>query len=189
VRQRTPPDAARLAPVAPWDPGVVPEAATSFGGGPGPASGPDWYVVVDELDELGCRLAVDRWPDHDADGRLVFDDGEQLLSVPPARLHEAVVAARTDHGDDAPERPLRIGDTFAWWWGPLARHLLGLDPPPGRGDDDEPAVEVVDVTREARRATNAAAQATAGGVLTAAELASLDLPASGGGETGTEHDS
>jgi hypothetical protein len=47
----------------------------------------------------------------------------------------------------------------------------------------------VDVTREARRATNAAAQATAGGVLTAAELASLDLPASGGGQTGTEHDS
>jgi hypothetical protein len=194
VRQRTPPDPTRLAPVAPWFPTVVADAAEPSGGapveggaagvggpsGPGgtsaPATAPDWYVVVDELDELGCRLAVDRWPDRDTDGRLVFDDGERLVSVPPARLHDAVETARTDHGDDAPERPLRIGDTFAWWWGPLARDLLGLDPPPGRGDDARPPVEVVDVTREARRATNAAAQATAGGVLTPTELASLDLP-------------
>jgi hypothetical protein len=205
MRQRTPPDPARLAPVAPWSPGAVAHVAgvadgpdvadvadpfgrgvaeggaAGFGaadpGGGQPASPPDWYVVVDELDELGCRLAVDRWPDRDAEGRLVFDDGEQLLSVPPARLHEAVEAARTEHGDDAPERPLRIGDTFALWWGPLARDLLGLDPPPGRDDQTAPPVEVVDVTREARRATNAAAQATAGGVLTAAELVALDLPA------------
>lgn len=192
MRQRTPPDPTRLAPVAPWGPTVIAAATDPFdvgsaeGGaassdvasGPGAPSGPraapDWYVVVDELDELGCRLAVDRWPDRDADGRLVFDDDERLVSVPPARLHEAVTAARTDHGDDAPERPLRIGDTFAWWWGPLARDLLGVDPPPGSDADATPPAEVVDVTREARHATNAAAQATAGGVLTAAELATLD---------------
>jgi hypothetical protein len=202
MRQRTPPDPARLAPVAPWSPGVVTAVADPFGrdvteggaaggaaggatgfdaaaepGGGQPASPPDWYVVVDELDELGCRLAVDRWPDRDAEGRLVFDDGEQLVSVPPARLHEAVVGARIEHGDAAPERPLRIGDAFALWWGPLARDLLGLDPPPGRDRDAAPPVEVVDVTREARRATNAAAQATAGGVLTVGELVAFDLPA------------
>jgi hypothetical protein len=182
MRQRTPPDPDRLAPVAPWRPAPVAGndtgGAASFGGGT-TARGPDWYVVVDELDELGCRLAVDRWPDRDADGRLVFDDGERLVSVPPGVLHAAVTAARAAHGEPAPDRPLRIGDTFAWWQGPLARELR-LDGVPPRAPDigrseQDPDVEVVDVTREARLATNAAAQATAGGVLTDRELADLGL--------------
>jgi hypothetical protein len=187
MRQRTPPDPDRLEPVAPWAPDRVSAEPTGFGGAaPPPPEPPDWYVVVDELDEIGCRLAIDGWPDRDADGRLVFDDGEQLVSVPPAAFHEVVTAARTAQGDEAPDRPLRIGDTFAWWWGPSARGLFGFAAPPrhreGLADPDVempdvevPGVEVIDVTRAARRATNAAAQATAGGVLTTSQLTSFDL--------------
>jgi hypothetical protein len=185
MRQRTPPDPARLEPVAPWAPDGLAQAPTSFGGAASPPPRPpDWYVVVDELDEIGCRLTIDSWPDRDADGRLVFDDGEQLVSVPPAAFHELVTAARTAHGDEAPDRPLRIGDTFAWWWGPSARDLLGFAAPTrdgvGVADPEVPDVEVIDVTRAARRATNVAAQATAGGVLTTSQLASFDLAPPGG---------
>lgn len=189
MRQRTPPDPEHLRPVAPWDPdrlrSTAPVAA-SVGQGLAPPA-PDWYVVVDELDELGCRLAVDLWPATDEDGRLVFADGEQLVSVSPGPLHAAVTAARVRRGDDAPDRPLRIGDTFAWWWGPLARDLLGLEPPHraqvgDRPGDPEP--EVVDITRDARRLTKLAALATGGGVLDPAEVVLFGLAEADGDTTG-----
>lgn len=180
MRQRVPPDPADLAPVGVWTPDLLavgtPVAASLGPGHARPA--PDWYVVVDELDELGCRLAVDIWPETDADGRLVFADGEQLVSVPPDRLHAAITAARTRRGDEAPDRALRIGDTFAWWWGPLARDLLAVGPP-GEIDvgdrPDDPDPEIVDITRDARRQTKLAALATGGGVLDPSEVARLDL--------------
>lgn len=180
MRQRTPPEPGHLRPVRPWTPDRLTSAAPvadSLGRGVArPAPVPDWYVVVDELDEIGCRLAVDAWPDTDGDGRLVFADGEQLISVAPDRLHATISAARLRRGEEAPDRPLRIGDTFAWWWGPLARDLLGLDPPDGSGDrSEDPEPEVVDITRDARRLTKVAALATGGGVLVPDELARLEL--------------
>lgn len=189
MRQRTPPDPDHLQPVAPWVPDrLTPEAPVAASFTPGaarPAAVPDWYVVVDELDELGCRLAVDAWPDTDGDGRLVFADGDQLVSVAPDRLHAAISAARLRRGDEAPERPLRIGDTFAWWSGPLARDLLGLGPPGGVGVPPEsPELEVVDITRDARRLTKVAALATGGGVLGADEVARLGLAEPDGDTSG-----
>lgn len=189
MRQRTPPDPDHLHPVAPWSPDrLTPAASVAASFTPGVARSapvPDWYVVVDELDELGCRLAVDAWPDTDGDGRLVFADGEQLVSVAPDRLHAAISAARLRRGDEAPERPLRIGDTFAWWSGPLARDLLGLGPPGGVGDRPEGrGLEVVDVTRDARRLTKVAALATGGGVLAADEIARLGLAEADGDSGG-----
>lgn len=180
MRQRTPPDPDHLHPVAPWSPdrltSVAPAAASFTHGTARPATVPDWYVVVDELDELGCRLAVDAWPDTDGDGRLVFADGEQLVSVAPGRLHAAVSEARLRRDEEAPERPLRIGDTFAWWRGPLAHDLLGLGPPDGVGHrPEDPELEIVDITRDARRLTKVAALATGGGVLDADEVARLGL--------------
>lgn len=143
-------------------------------------SEPAWYVVVDELDEVGCRLTVDRWPATDADGRLVFEDGARLVSVPPDRLHAAVTAAREQQGDEVPDRALRIGDTFAWWDGDLAAALLETGSrATGPASADVPPGDLVDVTRDARAATNAAALAAGGGVLDAGDLFALDLDVPG----------
>jgi hypothetical protein len=197
IRQRSTPDPEHLRPVGAWAPDRLRPLRTPSGPAtpaagvvPSPGDVPDHYVVVDELDELGCRLAVDPWPAVDGEGRLVFDDDTVLVSVPPRTIHEALTAARSAQGDPAPDRPLRIGDVIAVWWGPLAREL-GFPQPAGRFDGarfagsrvdgpppepaPEPAIEMVDITADARLATNTAAQAAAADVLHVEDLRELGL--------------
>jgi hypothetical protein len=183
IPQRTPPDPSHLHPVTPWRPHRLRPAAVGDGGAatyagaprPTPSGTPDLYVVVDELDELGCRLAVDAWPATDGDGRLVFAHDSSLVTVPPNELHAALSAARRQQDEAAADRPLRIGDVIAVWWGPIARSL-GLPRPtaePEVGPPDDhvaPAVELLDVTADARAAANTAAQAASADVLEADEL-------------------
>jgi hypothetical protein len=188
--QRTPPDPAHLEPAAAWVPDhlvdVVPSVRVGVPSLATPSI-PDYYVVVDELDELGCRLSVDRWPEVDEDGRLVFDDEQtRLVSVAPQVLHDRVTAARERANELAADRPLRIGDVFALWWGGFARDELHLPPPDAPGDaagptGPPPDIQVLDVTSDARELTNAAGQAAAGEALTESDLDALELS---GPETG-----
>lgn len=177
--QREAPDPHHLEPVAAWVSDHLAEVIPSarIGARTLAAPGiPDFYVVVDELDELGCRLTVDRWPATDEDGRLVFDDERtQLRSVSPRVLHGFVTIARERSGEPAADRPLRIGDVFALWWGPFANDVLELPAPDLTFDLAAPAdgpdgLELLDVTADARELTNAAAQAAAGDVLTESDM-------------------
>lgn len=182
--QRVPPGPDHFEPVAAW---VSPHLAEVMPSVPHRGATfetpgvPDFYVVIDEMDERCCRLTVDRWPDTDEDGRLVFDDEATLLrTVDATVLHDFVTDARQGTEQLAPERPLRIGDVFAVWWGQFADAVLDLRPPGTHGDaaDVDPsgaAIELLDITADAREITNAAAQAAACPVLTTDDLDRLDL--------------
>lgn len=96
------------------------------------------YVVVDDLDDDLVVLVVAPWPDQDPDGRLTFGDPARrdTWSMPATRFHDRVTAARVAARQEAPDRPLRIGDTF----------LGRMDDP----ESDDGFTLVRDVTREAR---------------------------------------
>ena len=70
------------------------------------------YVVVDDLDDDLAVLVVAPWPTQDAYGRLTFGDRRHTASVPATDFHGRVAAARRKSGQDAADRPLRIGDAF-----------------------------------------------------------------------------
>jgi hypothetical protein len=81
---------------------------------------PRHWVVVDDLYEDSCELAISPWPRLTESGRLVFTDGEeehQVGEISRQDLFELVQKARRAHFPDATEavvsRPLRFGDTFA----------------------------------------------------------------------------
>jgi len=150
-----------------------------------------WYVVVDEFLGDGCRLAVELWPDADADGRLVFDaERTALWWVDRRAAHAVIERARTGTDPaargEASGRDLRIGDVFAVWL--TGARLLEIGPPlasdGSRGQlaeadaagEHEPAAGIVDVTAAARVVTQAAADAVGAGDLTPEDLASLGIP-------------
>lgn len=185
--QRAETESDQFEPQGPWLPAGVPrlpDRAERARRGP-------WYVVVDELHGVACRLAVDVWPDVDADGRLVFETDQTALSwVDAETAHRVVRDARQAVADAAEERTiseraLRIGDVFAVW-ASVARELELEVPSAGEGTvagtgsatGDEPAGGLVDVTGEARVATRAAVDAVGAGELTEADLRRLGIPAS-----------
>jgi len=103
------------------------------------------YVVVDDIVEGRVSLEVSDWPTLDADGRLHFADiGEERV----ARLDEfqaLVNHKRTETHQYAPERALRIGDSFA---------ISGLSV--DEAGSNVAAEEVWDVSKAARKAAKAA---------------------------------
>lgn len=107
----------------------------------GEAAGTDGarYVVIDDLDDDLAVLEVSPWPVQDAAGRLTFGDPDRraMWSVPAAAFHRRVTAARAESGQQAADRPLRIGDAFF-----------------AQVTDDDESIDSVerihDVTREAR---------------------------------------
>lgn len=97
------------------------------------------YVVVDDLDDDLAVLVVAPWPEQDANGRLSFGDPgrRSTWSVPASHLHRRVSDARAQSQQEAPHRPLRIGDAF---FVEVAGEPEGLDS----------ITRIRDVTREAR---------------------------------------
>lgn len=80
------------------------------------------WVVVDDLEERSCELAIGPWPRLADDGRLVFASAEEdytVAAVPIADFEALVRAGRrrqlrdVPDTDDLVDRPLRVGDTFA----------------------------------------------------------------------------
>lgn len=184
-RAETPTD--QFEPQGPWLPAGIPgipdrDERAQLG---------PWYVVVDELYGIGCRLAVDLWPDVDADGRLVFQPDQTRLEWVDAETAHRVISEARKATADAPEereiadRALRIGDVFAVW--PSAASPLGLSVPAAGGRSaaspvaataQEPPGGLRDVTGEARVATRAAVDAVGAGELTEADLRRLGIPVS-----------
>jgi hypothetical protein len=119
------------------------------------------WVVIDDIDDETCELAISPWPQLTPDGRLRFarDEAQHMVGdVDSATLLRLVRAARRErYGRTAAareivDRPLRVGDTFA--------AILACDAPP----DDAPAggertvvrfphgaKGIADVTTDARR--------------------------------------
>lgn len=186
--QRAEKAADHFEPQGPWQPGALPEITPDRA--ERERSGP-WYVVVDELLGEGCRLAVEHWPDADADGRLVFDPERTTLQwVDRASAHEVIHGARSSTGpaesEAAAGRELRIGDVFAVWLSAARRLDIGPPLAPdgsapelAESDDagpDEPEGGIVDVTAAARVVTRAALEAVGAGDLTPEDLATLGIP-------------
>lgn len=80
------------------------------------------WVVIDDIDDDTCELAISPWPQLTPEGRLRFarDEAEHVVGdVDSARLHAIVRASRrARYGRTAAaraivDRPLRVGDTFA----------------------------------------------------------------------------
>ena len=184
-RAETPND--QFEPRGPWLPAgfpSIPERDERTRLGP-------WYVVVDELYGIGCRLAVDLWPDVDADGRIVFQTDQTRLDWVDTKAAHLVISEARRAAADAPEergiadRELRIGDVFAVW--ASAAGELGLSVPlaadgaataPAAPSGQEPPGGLLDVTGEARVATRAAVDAVGAGELTEGDLRRLGIPAS-----------
>jgi hypothetical protein len=102
------------------------------------------YVVVDDIVEGRVALEVSEWPTLDADGRLFFADmGEEQVTGLMA-LQRLVDEIRTSTGQFAPDRAIRIGDTFA---------VAGLEV---TGVDQVTATDLWDISSAARRAGKAA---------------------------------
>ena len=102
------------------------------------------WVVIDDIDDRACELAISPWPELTHDGRLRFtrDESRHMVGdVEPAKLLTLVRTARRErHGRTAAareivDRPLRVGDTFA--------AILRCEPPPR----DAPAGGVRTVVR------------------------------------------
>ena len=86
--------------------------------------GPARWVVVDDLIDDHCELAVSPWPRLTDDGRLTFatSEEEHIVAMVDANwLHDLVWLARRSQFRDAGlsdavlARPLRVGDVFAAW--------------------------------------------------------------------------
>ena len=185
--QRAETETDQFEPQGPWRPAgvpILPDRAERASHGP-------WYVVVDELHGVGCRLSVDLWPDVDADGRLVFETDLTVLRWVATEIAQRVIRdarqAAADGAEDRAiaDRALRIGDVFAVW--ASAANELRLEVPSagdepvagvGSAPGDEPAGGLVDVTGEARVATRAAVDAVGAGELTEADLRLLGIPES-----------
>jgi hypothetical protein len=128
-----------------WHPAVVPPF-------PRPPTPADRYAVVDDLDEDVLVLRVASWPRLDRAGRLKFDRPGEEHPVSRAKLQERVDERRTAEGAPAPDRPLRIGDTF---W------LAGE----GSVKDALAKGRLKDVTAPAREAAKAAFHGAVGGTV------------------------
>lgn len=102
------------------------------------------YVVVDDIVEGRVALEISEWPTLDADGRLFFHDMGEEEVTSTAALQELVDEMRSSTGQYAPDRELRIGDTFA-----VAD--LQID-----GVEEITASELWDISSAARRAAKAA---------------------------------
>jgi hypothetical protein len=102
------------------------------------------YVVVDDIVEARVALEVSEWPALDADGRLLFNDVGVERVAGLLALQRLVDGFRASTGQFAPDRPIRIGDTFA---------VAGL-----RIDsvDQVAADEIWDISSAARQAAKAA---------------------------------
>ena len=117
------------------------------------------WVVVDDIEERSCELAIGPWPRLADDGRLVFASSEAdyaVAALPTAEFEALVRAGRRRQlrdvpgADDLVERPLRVGDTFAAAVSmpgeeasPEGGHRAGIEFPAG----DE---GIADVTAQAR---------------------------------------
>ena len=121
-----------------WQPepeGVVSEFAPGVG---------DRYAVVDDVEAGQVILVLDRWPNVDAAGHLVFS-GTAVIRDFPASVFQALVdQQRAQAGQPAADRALRVGDVF--WI------RAGADKPL----DTPSEWRVLDVTGPARRAARAA---------------------------------
>ncbi|HLF41981.1 MAG TPA: hypothetical protein VJA46_00480 [Acidimicrobiia bacterium] len=118
----------------------------------------DLYLTVDEIDGNRVRLVVSSWPSVDSENRLLFplaeSESEELLDDPTdfelivdgGDLHSKVTQHRTSHRQPAPDRPLRVGDSF--WFRP--GDLEAAAP------IEELAGDLVDVTYAARSEAKAA---------------------------------
>jgi hypothetical protein len=72
----------------------------------------DLYLAIDERVEGTMRLAVAAWPRLDRAGRLDFPRDYQPVFVTETALQTAVDAQRARLGQEASDRPVRIGDVF-----------------------------------------------------------------------------
>ncbi|MDO8143826.1 MULTISPECIES: hypothetical protein [unclassified Isoptericola] len=104
----------------------------------------DRYAVVDDLEAEHVILVLDRWPQVDGVGHLVFTEHPQVRSFRVSTFQQHVDARRAQAGQPAPGRALRVGDVF--WV------RAGDDP---RWNDPR-RWQLLDVTASARRAAHAA---------------------------------
>lgn len=136
----------------------------------------DRYVVIDDIDDGFVSLDVSTWPRLDGEGRLFWEDGDdpEHVVLELASLQRWLDARRRRHGTTAPDRPLRIGDTF------LLRPVVDTE---RRGDvlvvlpDALVVRDAWDVTKAARAAAKTAMYGAAGSTVPDEQAAELRLDA------------
>jgi len=107
-------------------------------------SGDESYVVIDDIRDSRVVLRVSAWPTIDPGGRLKFDTDPWNAVADLSELQAAVNRARTANKQEAPDRPLRVGDVFA---------MRGLQ---GAGGGVGRALRIIDVSAAARETAKAA---------------------------------
>ena len=122
-----------------------------------PAAG-DRYAVLDDLEAEHVILVLDRWPTVDAAGHLVFSGAAVAWDFPASEFQALVDQRRTEAGQPAADRALRVGDVFWIRVGDDKR----LEAPAGW--------RLLDVTSPARRAARAAQLVAANPALRAPTL-------------------
>lgn len=125
----------------------------------------DRYVAVDDLAEGHVVFEVSDWPMLDAEGRLHWESEPVELWDEQAAVQRRLEAERREQRITAPERRVRVGDTF------LVRGL----PPDTRSLLD--AATIVDVSAAARDAAKAALYGAAASTVDAEVAAELHVGA------------
>lgn len=168
-----------------WRPSAPPNAHNPFD--KLTPRGSDWYLTVDEIEEVFIRLVVAPWPSVDSNGRLKFptdfsegelleDPSDWVWLVQAQDFHRWLSEHRSKSSQDAPQRHLRVGDTF-WFRGSFEA---------GAERRGKPSGKVLDVTYAAREE----AKAAMAWAVTGSTMASPDLIVAGAAldeeETDTE---
>jgi len=96
-----------------WRPDVLYDARPEAVARPIDLAGDEWYMVIDDIGGDVAICEFSSWPALDGDGRLAFEGQPWRLGRPLAEVQTLVDRFRTESGQPAPDRPLRIGDVFA----------------------------------------------------------------------------
>jgi hypothetical protein len=126
----------------------------------------DLYAVVDDLEGDRAVVVLDQWPQVDGSGHLVFPGDAETRDFAIADLQRLVNRRRSQAGQQAPDRALRVGDVF-WIRGASDADLATAQ-----------NWQILDITGPARRAARAAQLVAANPAL----RASASEPTPGPGE-------
>jgi hypothetical protein len=171
----------------PWIPQALPEKAAEIAAALERSAS---YVVVEEVIADTVRTVVSVWPMLDADGRLRFGDPQNSIEYLDSRRDiEALLDDRLAIRITPEIRSVEVGDVYLVM-GPVGRGPDGGGGPGGSGEGGRPrgrdregeqslsvaigdlgAVDIYDVTADARVAAAATYSAATAGVLSHADVA------------------
>lgn len=163
AEQRATKSAEAFAPVGrPWTPFTV-HGPTGDELWPVEVGDGDRYVAVDDVADGHVVFEVSDWPELDAEGRLHWETEPRELWDEQAAVQERLEDERREQRITAPERRVRVGDTF------LVRGL------PSDSDSLLAAETIVDVSAAARDAAKAALYGAAASTVDAEDAAALHV--------------